>query len=363
MNVGMYTDKDESNILLLKNHPLPVVIYGAGEVALHVATLLRGGGIPDNDIAFAVTNPSDVQDPLGGGHIVYGEKEVDDVFDSYYLVLGWLGAYALDEVAFLTKFSNAKAVLGFSEIYYETERIDLPFFETNRCGFEAFFSILSDDCSKASLEAYLNAKINRDHTFLRGTVELPQYFSGVDSFFPLSSEESFVNCGAYNGDTIRDFLQAVHGNYQKIYAIEPDSVNCGDLEIFVSEEHLKNVFIYQYALSNQPGQLNFDAKNNMESRISSSGNICVQVETIDHLVGDGPVTFINMDVEGFELAALKGAEKTILRCRPKLAISAYHKRDDIPAIYQYLKLLVPEYRFFFRNHKSISIDSVLYAIC
>lgn len=364
MNVNMYADKDASIIRLFQECPLPVVIFGAGNVAWHLAKLLRRNGIPDNDIVFTVTDPLGAQDPIGGGHTIYGIKEVNTAFESYYLVRGWEGAYALDESALRAKFPNARAILEFCDIFHdETEQIDLPFFEENRCEFEAFYSVLADECSKTSLEAYLNSKINHDAAVLRASVERPQYFSGANSFFPFSSEEGFVNCGAYDGDTIRDFLRVVAGKYQNIYAIEPDAVNCGNLKKFVSEARLKDVFIYQCALSNQPGQLNFDAKGNMESCASPSGKSRVQVETIDNLIGDRSVTFINMDVEGFELAALKGAERAILRCKPKLAISAYHKRNDIPEIYQYLRQLVPEYRFYFRNHKYMPVDSVLYAFC
>ena len=57
MNVGLYSDRDEANISLLKKHPLPVVIYGAGELAFHIATLLRDNGVPDRDIAFEERPP------------------------------------------------------------------------------------------------------------------------------------------------------------------------------------------------------------------------------------------------------------------------------------------------------------------
>ena len=53
-----------------------------------------------------------------------------------------------------------------------------------------------------------------------------------------------------------------------------------------------------------------------------------------------------MDIEGSELNALQGAEKTIREFRPKLAISLYHKEDDFIVIPDYLKKLNLQYEFF-----------------
>lgn len=69
-----------------------------------------------------------------------------------------------------------------------------------------------------------------------------------------------------------------------------------------------------------------------------------------------------MDIEGSELAALRGAEKTIKKSKPKLAICVYHKPEDLITIPQFISSLVPEYKFFLRHHQYISWDTVLYAI-
>jgi hypothetical protein len=59
---------------------------------------------------------------------------------------------------------------------------------------------------------------------------------------------------------------------------------------------------------------------------------------------------------------LQSAEQTIRANRPILGISIYHKRLDLIDIPIYLKKLVPEYRFYFRVHKKLAIDTVLYAV-
>jgi len=87
----------------------------------------------------------------------------------------------------------------------------------------------------------------------------------------------------------------------------------------------------------------------------------IQADTIDNLLGSRPVSLIVMDVEGNELKALQGAKDSILKHKPLLAVAAYHKKDDLITLTGYLKELVAEYRFYFRVHKPMAIDAVLYA--
>ena len=100
----------------------------------------------------------------------------------------------------------------------------------------------------------------------------------------------------------------------------------------------------------------------MTSLISDKGDFTVDVETIDNVVDSKRVTFIKMDIEGSELSALRGAETTISKSKPKLAICVYHKPEDLISIPQYINSIVPEYKFFLRHHQFISWETVLYAI-
>jgi hypothetical protein len=83
---------------------------------------------------------------------------------------------------------------------------------------------------------------------------------------------------------------------------------------------------------------------------------------LDDLLRGQSTDFIKLDVEGGEIAALKGAADVILRCRPVLAISFYHRPQDLWEIPQLLRTLCPDYQFFLRQHYFNSFDSVLYAV-
>jgi len=92
-----------------------------------------------------------------------------------------------------------------------------------------------------------------------------------------------------------------------------------------------------------------------------AGPGAVSVISLDRYLDGAPATFIKADVEGMEMALLKGASETIVRCRPKLAICVYHYPSDIPQISSYLKSLVPDYRFALRHHSPQLMETVLYA--
>ena len=86
------------------------------------------------------------------------------------------------------------------------------------------------------------------------------------------------------------------------------------------------------------------------------------IEGYDNIVDQEGVTFIKMDIQGSELAALHGAENTIRKSKPKLAICIYHKPEDLITIPQYIYSVMPDYKLYLRNHQFISKETVLYAI-
>jgi FkbM family methyltransferase len=87
--------------------------------------------------------------------------------------------------------------------------------------------------------------------------------------------------------------------------------------------------------------------------------------SIDEFVsreGVDRIDFIKMDVEGAELAALRGAESTLRRFRPRLAISAYHQEQDLAALPGWIDSLGLGYRFFLDHYTTHYEETILYAV-
>lgn len=186
-----------------------------------------------------------------------------------------------------------------------------------------------------------------------------QYFD--EKIIKYVPDEVFVDCGSLNFMTCQYFENNCDTQIRKMIAFEPDNNNYVKC-LEVAKASSADTKIYPYGVYSENGQLSFINESGGTSRISADGTDSVEVRKLDDLLADDKVTFIKMDIEGAELEALKGAEQIIKTCRPKLAISVYHKSEDIVEIPMYLHSILPEYKFYIRHYSIYSVETVLYAI-
>lgn len=177
---------------------------------------------------------------------------------------------------------------------------------------------------------------------------------------PLNKSEVFVDCGAYIGDSIDDFLKVANGKYKKIYAFEPDYTNYK-----IMCKHIKDNKIeaetFMAGVGEENVRMNFSSNGNGGACFSDSGEDVLEIMCLDDVFMNSSVSYIKMDIEGSELKALKGAKNTIIRDTSKLHISIYHKPEDLYEIPLFIKNLVPEYKFAIRHRTELPFDTDLYA--
>ncbi|MDE7244471.1 MAG: FkbM family methyltransferase [Oscillospiraceae bacterium] len=167
--------------------------------------------------------------------------------------------------------------------------------------------------------------------------------------------EYFVDAGALDGETTQIFFRHSPDGYA--YVFEPSAVLFEQ-----TKDALKNfahVECFPYGLYDSNTTLHFDPSG---ARIAESGDVAVEVRKLDDLLGGRPVTFLKMDIEGSELAALRGAENIIRTQRPKLAISVYHKPEDIWEIPDLILDYCHDYKLYLRHYTLEECDTVLFAI-
>lgn len=187
-----------------------------------------------------------------------------------------------------------------------------------------------------------------------------QYFDFPEKYRP---NGAFIDAGCFNGDTLIRFINWCNKQYLKVFAFEPDSENIINCKNTINSLGLTNIEFYQAGLSDKNGEAIFDSMGTSSSKISNSGCAKIKLVTIDDTIKDVPVSFIKMDIEGSELSALRGSKNTIIKNKPLCAISVYHRPADVIVIMEYLKFLVPEYKFALRHYSNLYSETVLYAFC
>ena len=344
----------------LKESHLPIVMYGASiDVADQIVKKLSSN---DLEVSIVISDEgvqvmTELTESLRNTEIV-NAKDIDTMLPEYNVVLGFVKAYG-NVLGVAEKLKNARSVSYLSEIF-DMEEISSSFVSENKDFLKDLYDSFLDQPSKDSFVAYLLSKTRQDMKYLPPVFEKVQYFP--KGMFEFSANESYFDCGAFTGDTIADFLKAAGGSYCHIWAAEPDRSNHKRLIQYIEEEKLTNIDVVNKGIYGFAGKLPFREDGSMLSMISDDAEGFIEVDTIDNISDGKPVTYIKFDVEGAELMALKGAEQTIRRFKPILGISIYHKERDLIDIPAYIKKIAPEYKFYFRVHKKLAIDTVLYAL-
>lgn len=245
-----------------------------------------------------------------------------------------------------------------SEYRFNNGFLDAEFYSSNKDKFELFYESLADKESKNVMEQFLKARITGDFSYLKDVWRKNQYFDS--SVINLTSIKSWVDCGAYIGDTYEEYLKKCP-NEGISYLFEPDEKNIKILKEKYSGN--QNMSIVQKGAWSEKTQLSFadDTRQGVGGFITSDG-LKIEVDSIDNVLNGKQVDFIKMDIEGSEYNALLGAKNTILNFAPTLAICVYHKRDDLLELPKLIKSFRDDYNFYLRIYKPYSTELVLYAV-
>lgn len=206
---------------------------------------------------------------------------------------------------------------------------------------------------------------NRSKLLLYGIVCNWYYFQGMEpmreaafsQYFDLDimkcdENEVFVDVGAYKGETTLAFCSNYTvDNYKKIFCYEITPSAFRELKNALSD--YQNVHCKMLGLSDVQETMfiseNTDETANSLLDIQPDNSTPVITTTLDKDIEE-PVTFIKMDIEGFEERALKGASNHIKNDKPKLAIAVYHSNEDIWKLPRLIDSYNPDYKFHLRYH-------------
>ena len=185
-----------------------------------------------------------------------------------------------------------------------------------------------------------------------------QYF---ESFLKLSrANETFLDIGSFDGQTSLQFASRVP-HFSHIHAFEPSPRNAKKVRENLSFLAPRRTTVHNFGLGSESDNIRFDSKLGSASRASSLGTSFVKIRTLDSLQIPNP-TFIKMDIEGFEVPALLGAIGTIRVYEPRLAISVYHRFDDLRRIPEVVDLAKVPYRIYLRHYTEGIDETVMFFV-
>lgn len=329
-----------------------LILYGCGEVGKKVIQICH-----QNDIPISAISDTYRRGMFQGFDIIPPEALRSKFKKRSVVITSTIHETSIKEKLILLGFIESEILTIPITI---NQYFSINDFENNHLqGFCWAYNFFSDKVSKRII-------LNRIRMHILGellikTTEKTEYFE-----IPMSKCEIFVQAGCFNGNTVIKFIsevQQINATYM-VYSFEADP------QSYQVSKHnldgLPNVELVPEGLWSSQTTLKL-AMDNMKggaSFVVGELNTPVSVTTIDAFFSDkvNKPTFIQLDIEGAELEALKGCENIIRRFKPKLAICVYHKPEDIYVITKLLVDYRPDYKFWLQQCYDGTLDTLLYAI-
>ena len=309
---------------ILKETKKPIAVYGMGDGADKIFNVFEKFDIKA-DAVFA-------SDEFVRGHSFHGflvEKlsQVKERLNDFVIVVSF--ATQREEVLERIFSLSQNFELYAPDVPVAGDGLfDLDFLCENEDKIKKVYDSLADEDSKKVFEDVINFKISGKVKYLAQNISTR---GEIYSLLNLNSNEHFLDLGAYNGDTIKQFLDSCQNKYERITALEPDIRNYKKLDAFLKE--IKNATAYNLGAHSNKDTLIFASRGGRNSSLFKNGKeVKVEVDSVDNLLKDNPPTVIKFDVEGNEKNAINGCENTIKKNAPRLLIAAYHRNEDIFSI-------------------------------
>jgi FkbM family methyltransferase len=347
------------------------VLFGAGGRGRRISRILRSAGI--EPLAFADNQEAVQGTTVEGIRVLSPIEAARQHSDAVFVVTIWSDqiGHPFDAVHAQLNTLGVHRVASFTALYETLPDLFFPDFFLDRKdslngasqAIAKAASLWTDDFSVREFAAQLELRIGLDLRVISGGCSYPAYFPS--DLFRFGPEEVFVDCGAYDGDTYLDFKAVTSGNFSRYIALEPDEASFLKLTARASADLFgpaPRARLLKLGAGEREEVIRFSADGSTESRIDAAGSIEIRCAPLDTILRDEAPTYLKMDIEGAEAAALRGARATILRHRPILAVSAYHRVSDLWELPLLIDSLAPDYAFFLRPEKKAGWDLICYAV-
>ena len=346
--------REESIWNLLKKEQRPIVLYGMGDGAQKILNQCARFQIP---VAGIFASDEFVRGQSFAGYPVRTLAQTEEIWDDFVILLCF-AAFLPELMEKIISLSRRHTLYAPDVPVFGGELFTEDYLAAHEDEIRQAHALLADEQSRRVLEATVNFKLSGKISWLTGC-ETPRE-EVYTRLLPLCEGERYLDLGAYDGDTVAEFLRFCPNPGQMV-ALEPDPKNFRKLSQYADTLSAPLVSL-QAGIWQQDGTLSFDGRAGRNSALSPSGRLQVPVRSVDSLAAEyGSFTLIKMDVEGVEREALLGARET-LAAGARLAVSAYHRTGDFFTLPLLLHDLAPDYQIRLRHHPYIPAwETNLYA--
>jgi FkbM family methyltransferase len=349
-----------------------LVLFGAGRLGRKTLKGLRQAGI--EPLTFVDNNTSLWHQKIDGVEVLPPDEAARRFGkQAAFVVTIWraAGGHRFDKTRAQLQQLGCECTIPAVVLFWKYPEIFLDYYclgqphkvIEDRSAVRETFSWLADEISRREYVSQVRWRLHADFAVLSSPDSEEPYFPG--RVFRLNGHEMFVDCGAFDGDSVDAFVRRTRQEFRQILALEPDPLNFKKMKERVAGYPAavrRKIRMEQVGVADFNCTLRFDAEGSMSSATNPYGALEITCMTVDDLLQDTTPTYIKIDIEGAEPEALHGASRSIRRSAPILAVSAYHRPNHLWHIPGLVKSLREDYHLFLRPHNEDGWDTVCYAV-
>lgn len=319
----------------------PIVLYGMGNGADKIIDVLKAYGI---EISGVFATDGFVREKTFHGFKLSSYSELKEKFGEMTVLLCF-GSSRPEVLENIKRISAEQELFAPDVPVYGGGLFNIEYAKKHRTALEYVYSRLTDEKSKETFENTIRYKLSGKLNYLyKCEVSEDEPYN---TFLKLGDNESYIDLGAYRGDTVADFISRTK-SYNSITAVEPDKKSFKKLTL--NTEGLNNFRAINACISDKSGTELFAMRGGRNSSLGAGEEI--RSVTVDEIATNG-ATFIKADVEGGELKMLTGATSTVLKHKPKIQLACYHRNEDLFALPKSVFDIRDDYKLYLRHFPSV----------